>query len=109
MKKKVFRNQEDYNKYLEEKLENTKKIGAEKECQKDCKDTECENTEMHIAICSDGFHVYQENKTFTCQTGQQLINYLKTTQISKSQLLDLHESLFRECMKYEIDFPTDLT
>ena len=108
MKKKIFTNQEEYREYLDEMFEDASKIESTQGKLKDSKQTERNEIELHIAICTDGFHVHQEHKTFVCQTGEQLVSYLKTMSIPKSQLLELHDLLLSECMKYEIDFPTNL-
>ena len=108
MNKKVFYNQEEYREYLNKMFEQAKRIGATKERLKDYKNKDNAEIELHIAICNDGFHVYQKNKTFMCQTGEQLISYLKTMEISKRQMLEIQELLLSECMKLGIEFPTDL-
>lgn len=105
---KKFMGEEEYREYLDRMFESAKKIGAAQERLKDSEQEEPDEIEFHISILTSGFQVYQDNKTFICQTGEQLVNYLKTLPISKSHLLEIYDTILFECMKYEIDFPTDL-
>lgn len=107
MFKKIMGDKE-YREYLDKMFESAKKIGAKQERLKDSKEEELDEIEIHIAILTDGFQVYQDNKTFICQTGEQLVNYLSTLPISEVHLLEVYDILLSECMKYGIDFPTDL-
>lgn len=99
---------EEYREYLDRMYESAKKIGAKQERLRDNKKEEPDDIEFHIAILADGFQVYQDNKTFMCQTGEQLVNYLSTLPISESHLLEVYETILLECMKHDIDFPTHL-
>ena len=64
--------------------------------------------DCEIGLNKDGFQVYHDNKTFICQTGKQLITYLKLIGVSNSQLLDMQELLLKECMKRGMRFPKDM-
>lgn len=107
MEKKIM-GEKEYQEYLDRMFESAKKIGAAQERLKDYKHEEQEDVELHIVIFDFGFQVSQNNKTFICQTGEQLVNHLKSLNTSESQLLEIFECVLGECMKRGIDFPTHL-
>ena len=107
MEKKIL-GEEEYGEYLDKMFESAKKIGAKQERLKDYSHEEQEDIEIHIQILTNGFQVHHESKTFMCQTGEQLIKYFRTLPISEAHFLELCETVLLECVKYDIDFPTDL-
>ena len=105
---KGFDNNDDYRAYLNEIFEYSKRIGAAKERVKDYIDDDYAEVECEIRLNKAGFQVHHDNKIFICQTGMQLVTYLKSIGVSNSQLLDMQELLLKECMKRGMKFPRDI-
>ena len=98
----------DYRAFLNEMFEYSKRIGAAKERAKDCMNNDYTEVDFEIRLNNKGFQVYHDNKTFICQTGKQLVTYLKSVGVSDMQLIDMQELLLNECMKRGMRFPKDI-
>ena len=98
----------DYRAFLNEMFEYSKRIGAAKERAKDHMNDDYVEVDFQIGLSNKGFQVYYDNKTFICQTGKQLVIYLKSLGVSDIQLLDVQELLLNECMKRGMRFPKDI-
>lgn len=107
MFKKSFDNNDDYRAFLNDMFEQSKRIGAAQEREKDYSDEYIE-VDFEINLNKNGFQVYHDNKTFMCQTGKQLVDYLRSMGASNGQLLDMQELLLKECLKRGMKFPIDL-